>query len=97
WPDSVPRIVRETLKRDLDWVADDAVAFTAEDGQLLDDLCREQGVPTELVMRLLDIERSSHGLKRRHAVHTRIEETFKLEWRDREAVVAERRARMGDR
>ncbi|NWN33564.1 DNA phosphorothioation system sulfurtransferase DndC, partial [Klebsiella michiganensis] len=46
WPDSVPRIVRETLKRDLDWVADDAVAFTAEDGQLLDDLCREQGVPT---------------------------------------------------
>ncbi len=54
-------------------------------------------MPTELVMRLLDIERSSHGLKRRHAVHTRIEETFKLEWRDREAVVAERRARMGDR
>jgi DNA sulfur modification protein DndC len=46
-------------------------------------------------MRLLDIERASHGLKRRHAVHTRIEEAFKLEWRDYDVVVAERRSVLG--
>ncbi|WP_284734831.1 DNA phosphorothioation system sulfurtransferase DndC [Sphingosinicella terrae] len=95
WPDSVPRIVRETLGRDLDWVAEDAVAFTADDGELLDEICAENQVPTDLVMRLLDIERASHGLKRRHAVHTRIENAFGLDWRDLDLVVDEQRRRLG--
>ncbi|SEL79992.1 DNA sulfur modification protein DndC [Sphingomonas palmae] len=100
WEDSVPRIVRETLGRDAkyiepDWVSEDAVAFTAEDGELLNGLCEEADVPVELVMRLLDIERGSHGLKRRHGVHTRIEDAFRLEWRDHDAVVAERRLAIG--
>lgn len=97
WEDSVPRIVRETLGKDPnfvepDWVAEDAVAFTAEDGELLSTLCEEADVPVELVMRLIDIEKGSHGLKRRHGVHTRIEDAFRLEWRDHDTVVAERRA-----
>lgn len=96
WADSVPRIVRETLGKDKDfvepnWVAEDAVAFTADDGELLNSICEENDVPTDLVMRLLNIERASHGLKRRHAVHTRIEDAFKLEWRDLDTLVAERR------
>jgi DNA sulfur modification protein DndC len=100
WADSVPRIVRETLGKDREfveplWVSEDAVAFTAEDGELLNSICEENDVPTELVMRLLDIERASHGLKRRHAVHTRIEEAFKLEWRDLDVLVAERREILG--
>ena len=100
WQDSVPQIVRETLGKDTDfvepeWVTEDAVAFTAEDGELLSAICAENEVPAELVMRLLDIERASHGLKRRHAVHTRIEEAFKLDWRDLETVVAERREKLG--
>ncbi|MFA7586433.1 MAG: hypothetical protein WCY11_09630 [Novosphingobium sp.] len=97
WADSVPRIVRETLGKDPDfeepdWVSEDAVAFTADDGELLNAICVDNDVPTELVMRLLDIERASHGLKRRHAVHTRIEDAFKLEWRELDVLVAERRA-----
>jgi DNA sulfur modification protein DndC len=95
WPDSVPRIVKEVLGRDLDWVTEDAVAFTADDGALLDSICREHDVPTELVIKLLDIEKAAHGLKRRHAVHTRIEDTFRLEWRDLDTLVAERRAAIG--
>ena len=100
WPDSVPRIVRETLGRDAgfvepDWVSEDAVAFTVDDGELLNLICEENDVPTELVMKLLDIERASHGLKRRHAVHTRIEDAFKLEWRDLDVLVAERRLDIG--
>lgn len=100
WADSVPRILRETLGKDREfveplWVSEDAVAFTAEDGELLNTICMENDVPTELVMRLLDIERASHGLKRRHAVHTRIEEAFKLEWRDLDVLVAERREVLG--
>ncbi|TXC72880.1 DNA phosphorothioation system sulfurtransferase DndC [Sphingomonas ginsenosidivorax] len=95
WPDSVPRIVRETLGKDLDWVAEDTVSFTADDGDLLDEICAGNDVPTDLVMRLLDIERASHGLKRRHAVHTRIEDAFRLEWRDLDIVVDEQRRKLG--
>lgn len=95
WPDSVPRIVREELGRDLDWLTEDTVAFTEDDNELLDSLCAEHDVPTELVVKLLDVERASHGLKRRHAVHTRIEDVFRLEWRDLDTLVAERRAEIG--
>ncbi len=95
WPDSVPRIVRETLGLDLDWVSEDAVAFTADDGELLDTICEANDVPTGLVMKLLDIERAAHGLKRRHAVHTRIEDAFRFEWRELDTIVAERRQKLG--
>lgn len=91
WEDSVPQIVRDVLGRELEWVQDDQVAFTGEDGRLLEAACRAHGVPSELATRLLDVERSALGLKRRHLVHTRIEEVLGQEWRDRDAVVADRR------
>lgn len=94
WADSVPRIVRETLGKDLDWVEEDAVSFSADDGELLAKICEENDVPTDLVMKLLDVERASHGLKRRHAVHTRIEDTFRLEWRDLNTLVEEQREKL---
>jgi DNA sulfur modification protein DndC len=92
WADSVPQITRAALGRDLDWVLEDTVTFTADDRRLLDEVCGERAVPTELVIRLLDIERAAHGLKRRHAVHTRIEDLFRQEWRDLGVVLAERLA-----
>lgn len=90
WADSVPLIVRECLGRDLDWVIEDAAAFSAEDGGVLNEVCESLDVPTELVTRLIDIERSSHGLKRRHAIHSRIDELFRQEWRDAATLIAER-------
>jgi DNA sulfur modification protein DndC len=90
WADSVPQIVREVLGRDLNWIAEDAVTFTADDGQLLEAICANHEVPTELVIKLLDVERAAHGLKRRHAVHTRIEDLFRQEWRGLDIVLAER-------
>ncbi|RWQ46781.1 DNA phosphorothioation system sulfurtransferase DndC [Mesorhizobium sp.] len=92
WADSVPGIVRGVLGHDLNWVLEDAVTFTGEDARLLDAACAERGVPSELVVRLLDVERAAHGLKRRHAVHTRIEEVFRQEWRDLDVLLAERKA-----
>jgi DNA sulfur modification protein DndC len=90
WADSVPQIVREVLGRDLNWIAEDAVSFSADDGQLLEAICADYEVPTELVVKLLDVERAAHGLKRRHAVHTRIEDIFRQEWRGLDIVLAER-------
>lgn len=92
WADSVPQIVRDALGRDLDWVIEDAVTFTVNDARLLDEVCAGRSVPTELVVQLLEVERAAHGLKRRHAVHTRIEDLFRQEWRDLETIMVERRA-----
>ncbi|MGK7863058.1 DNA phosphorothioation system sulfurtransferase DndC [Falsiroseomonas sp. E2-1-a4] len=92
WADSVPPIVHDILGRDLKWIAEDAVTFTADDGRLLASICAAHEVPTELVIKLLDVERAAHGLKRRHAVHTKIEDLFRQEWRGLNMVLAERLA-----
>ncbi|WP_414463552.1 DNA phosphorothioation system sulfurtransferase DndC [Hyphomicrobium sp. DY-1] len=92
WADSVPTVVRDVLGHDLDWVREDAVSLTADDGRLLHEVCSAHSVPTELVVQLLDVEREAHGLKRRHAVHTRIEDLFRQEWRDLDTLVAVRKA-----
>ncbi|MGU3387825.1 DNA phosphorothioation system sulfurtransferase DndC [Methylobacterium sp. D53M] len=96
WSDSVPAIVKGALGRDLDWVAEDEVALGAEAGALLKEVCAEHGVPVDLVVQLLDVERASHGLKRRTAVHARIEEVLRREWRPLDVVVEERRRRLGE-
>ena len=91
WQDSVPTIVRDVLGIELNWVSDDAATFNLEDGQLLDDICHQQGIPTELVVRLLDLQRTTQGLKRRHAIHTRIEDVLARDWRSMDEILADRR------
>ena len=91
WADSVPKIVREVLGKDLDWIDDDAVNFNADDEDLLASICAEQDIPAVLIQKLLDVERAAHGSKRRHRVHTQIEDLLRLDWRDLETLVAERR------
>lgn len=91
WPDSVPTIVSEVMGKTLDWIDDDAVRFDAADEDLLTAICAEEDVPAALVQKLLDVERAAHGSKRRHRVHTRIEDLLRLDWRDLETLVAERR------
>lgn len=94
WRDSVPSIVREELGLELAWVRDEAgaaAAFSGEEADLLEEVCAEHDVPVELLRGLVDIERAAHGLKRRHGVHTRIEDAMRREWRDLDDVVAERR------
>lgn len=95
WEDSVPKIVRDVLGRDLDWVIDDAASFTDEDGMLLDAICKQNNVPTDLIVRLLDVERSTQGMKRRHAIHTRIEDLMNEDWRSQDEVIASRRLLLG--
>ncbi|UHH10121.1 DNA phosphorothioation system sulfurtransferase DndC [Luteimonas fraxinea] len=92
WQDSMPAIVRDALGVELDWVVDDAAHYSHADGLLLEKICAENDVPMELVVRLLDIERSTYGMKRRHAVHHRIEDALSEEWRPLEEVVSERRS-----
>lgn len=91
WEDAVPTIVARVLDKQLDWVQDDAATFNFNDGALLDSICKDHDIPTELLVRLLDVERSTQGLKRRNAIHTRIEDLMGEDWRSRDEVVSERR------
>lgn len=94
WQDSVPRIVKSVMGIDLDWIADDAATYTHEDGMLLKSICDETNTPIDLVIRLLDVERSTRGMKRRHAIHTRLEKILAEDWRNLEEILKDRRSEL---
>lgn len=89
WEDSVPRIYREVIGEDRDWVADDFGTFTASDKAILELLCSDAGIPVELVAKLLDTERQFHGMSRRASIYERINAIFREDWRSEETVLAE--------
>ncbi len=49
----------------------------AKDHQLLEEICREQGVPVELVEQLLQIEKDKSGLMRRNNLFKDIDMALK--------------------
>ena len=65
WEDHLPAIYREVFGTDLDWIENDAGAFTKPDADLLEKLGADYGVPGILVQKLLDLEVSLDGLAKR--------------------------------
>ncbi|HPZ14422.1 MAG TPA: DNA phosphorothioation system sulfurtransferase DndC [Bacillota bacterium] len=86
WEDSVPRIYREVMGTDLDWIQDDLGSFSGEEGKLLESICRKHDVPVQLVMKLLDVERQVQGMRRRSGIYSRIEDVLSEEWRSEEEI-----------
>ena len=86
WEDSVPKIYREVMGTDLDWIRDDLELFSGTDVDLLNEICRDHDVPVQLVMKLLDVERQVQGMKRRAAIYSRIEDVLSEEWRTEEEI-----------
>ena len=93
WEDSVSSIVRAVLSRDLPVQDDDTFHFDGEDGDILFGVCQDFNVPPELLARLLEVQRSVRGLKRRAAVHQRIGAVMEREWRTESEVVRDRKVR----
>ena len=90
WADSVPQIVRNSLGLDLDWEIEDSVLYNTQDFSLLDSICKEYELPTELMVKLIGVEKASHGLKRRHNIHSQLGKVLNEEWRDLKIILAER-------
>ncbi|MEX7655711.1 hypothetical protein, partial [Pseudomonas aeruginosa] len=65
WTDSVPQIVKNILGVELDWELEDSVLYNTQDFSLLDSICKKHEIPTELMVKLIGVEKASHGLKRR--------------------------------
>lgn len=89
WEDSVPCIYNEVMGEDLDWAQDDLGAFTAEEAEVLEQVCERHQVPPKLVKRLFNLEREHHGMKRRAAIYNKIDSVFREEWRSIEDVIQE--------
>ena len=92
WEDSVSWIVRTVLSRELPVHDDDTFQFDGEDGDILFSVCQDFDVPPELLARLLEVQRSVRGLKRRASVHQRIGAVMEREWRTESEIVRDRKA-----
>ena len=89
WEDSVPAIFREVIGHDLVWPVEDGPTFSKSDRELLDSICQLQGVPAELVAKLLDTERQYQGMRRRAGIFDRIEQILRENWSSEEEVLAQ--------
>jgi len=82
WDDALPTIYQEMTGQTLDWLHDDIGAFSTQEYRVLDSVCAEHGLPTELVARLMEQERQMQGMHRRAGIFQRIDGVLGEEWRD---------------
>ncbi len=86
WADSLPAIYREVYSDHIDWIEDDAGAFTETDAELLRQIEEEFDAPAAMLMKLIDIELSMTGLNRRTGILNKIETVLKQDWGSLEAI-----------
>ena len=87
WEDSVPSIVKEITGKDLDWVRDDHGSFSATEAKILHQVCDEEEIQADMVVKLLEAERQLAGMSRRSSIYTRIESILREDWRSEEDVL----------
>lgn len=80
WADSLPRIYSEVYDNEVEWIENDAGAFTEPDAKLLDQLGDKYNVPAELIMKLIEVELSVSGLGKRKGVLQKLETVLNKDW-----------------
>lgn len=88
WADTLPQIYREVYGTDLDWADQDAGAFTQADADLLRELENEHAVPSELAMKLIELEQSMDGLSRRKGLFNSMGSLLNRDWGSLEDIKA---------
>ncbi|MBL7252028.1 DNA phosphorothioation system sulfurtransferase DndC [Alloalcanivorax marinus] len=86
WEDSLPGIYREVYGEDLEWVENDAGAFSKVDGSILEELANKHNVPSSMVRKMLEAELQVAGLGRRRGILQHIESILRQDWEDLEEV-----------
>lgn len=81
WIDSLPKIYAEVYPTDaVEWIKNDAGAFTEPDAAILSALEQEHGVPAVLIMKLIDTELSFSGLSRRKGILEELQKILEQDW-----------------
>ncbi|WP_106477948.1 DNA phosphorothioation system sulfurtransferase DndC [Phytohalomonas tamaricis] len=86
WEDSLPSIYRAIYNEDLDWIDDDAGAFTRADSETLENLSEKYGVPSALIRKMLEAELQVSGLGNRRGILNSLESILQRDWEDLEAI-----------
>jgi DNA sulfur modification protein DndC len=80
WADSLPKIYAEVYKDEIDWIENDAGAFTEPDAKLLNELGERYSVSAEMIMKLIEVELSMSGLQKRNGISGKLESVLKKDW-----------------
>ncbi len=82
WSDALPSIYRKVYgeENDIEWVTNDAGAFTKLDEELLRELGKDRGVAPELVIKLLEIELQMDGLSMRRNIFRKLTTVLNEDW-----------------
>lgn len=88
WKDSLPGIYAEVYgnDNDVEWIENDAGAFTEPDAKLLKELGGKYNVPAELIMKLIEVELSVSGLGKRKGVLQKLETILNKDWETLEEI-----------
>ena len=86
WTDSVPSIFREVMGYDIQWLNEELPTFSHSDKELLASICRSQDLNPDLVFKLIETERSLHGMTRRSSIQQKIASVFEEDWRTVEEI-----------
>lgn len=82
WEDSLPIIYRDVYGEDLDWIENDAGAFTRADSNTLESLSDAYGVPSALIRKMLEAELEVSGLGNRRGILNRLESILQRDWEE---------------
>ncbi len=86
WEDSLPEIYAYVYDDSIDWIKNDAGAFTGRDSALLKTLSEKHSVPAELIMKLLEVELAVSGLGNRRGILKKLDTILNKDWESLEDV-----------
>jgi DNA sulfur modification protein DndC len=81
WADSLPDIYERITGESLDWVLEDFSGMGGAEKSVLEKICQESGLPVDLLIGLIDVEREYHGMSRRSGIYSGLEKVLKKDWR----------------
>ena len=87
WNDSLPKLFHEVYPDELmQWVENDAGAFTQPDAELLTNLSAKYGAPAELIMKLVETEIEIGSLGNRRGIMNKLQTILSQDWDDLDTV-----------
>jgi len=81
WGDSLPAIFEGITGERLEWALEDFSGMGGAEKRVLEEVCEEFGLPVDLLVGLLDVEREYHGMSRRSGIYAGLEKVLKKDWR----------------
>jgi DNA sulfur modification protein DndC len=87
WEDAVPKIYQEVKGIELEYQKDAVGEFSLIEHELLSKICVEEGIPVQLIKKLLVAEQKAQGVSVRSNIFKNLRSVFNEEWRTEKEVL----------